>query len=187
MDHYLELTLLPDPEFSQAMLMNALLAKLHRALHDLRRNDVGVSFPEYRLKPQSLGTRLRVHGCIEALEHLQAVSWLSGMHDHAKLAGPEPVPDGARYRSFARVQVDSSPERLRRRLMKRHDISEDEAQRRIPNHLAKHCDLPYAQLRSHSNGQGFKLFIQQGPLLDHAQVGPFGGYGLSGVATVPWF
>ncbi len=32
MDHYLEIRVLPDPEFSSEMLMAALFAKLHRAL-----------------------------------------------------------------------------------------------------------------------------------------------------------
>ncbi len=32
MNHYLDLHLLPDPEFSAAQLMSALFAKLHRAL-----------------------------------------------------------------------------------------------------------------------------------------------------------
>ena len=32
MDHYIEIRVLPDPEFSEEMLMSALVAKLHRAL-----------------------------------------------------------------------------------------------------------------------------------------------------------
>lgn len=32
MDHYLDLRVLPDPEFNTEMLMAALFAKLHRAL-----------------------------------------------------------------------------------------------------------------------------------------------------------
>lgn len=32
MDHYIEIRVLPDPEFTEEMLMAALMAKLHRAL-----------------------------------------------------------------------------------------------------------------------------------------------------------
>ena len=32
MDHYLDIRLLPDPEFPAPLLMNALFTKLHRAL-----------------------------------------------------------------------------------------------------------------------------------------------------------
>jgi len=187
MDHYLELTLLADPEFPPPMLMNALLAKLHRALHDLRRNDIGLSFPDVSQQPRSLGSRLRVHGSQEALSSLQALNWLNGMHDHLRILGPEKVPNGARHRCVSRVQVDSSPERLRRRLAKRHGISEEEARLRIPDSKGKRCDLPFAQLRSQSGGQVFRLFIRHGPVLDEAQAGDFGGYGLSTGATVPWF
>lgn len=133
MDHYLELKLLADPEFPQPMLMNALLAKLHRALHDLRRDDIGVSFPEVSQQPRSLGGCLRLHSSREALVNLQALNWLSGMYDHLRILGPEPVPSTARYRQVSRVQVDSNPERLRRRLIKRHGISEEEARQRIPD------------------------------------------------------
>ncbi|MDF9619951.1 type I-F CRISPR-associated endoribonuclease Cas6/Csy4 [Pseudomonas entomophila] len=187
MDQYLELTLLPDPDFPQAMLMSALLAKLHRALHQLQRSDIGISFPEHRSKPQTLGTRLRVHGCNAALEQLQALNWLTGMRDHTQASGPEPVPADARHRCVARAQVDSNPERLRRRLVKRHGISEEEALQRIPDSKRKLSDLPFAQLRSHTTGQLFKLFVRHGPIVDEPQRGSFGSYGLSSNATVPWF
>ncbi|MFB4392643.1 MULTISPECIES: type I-F CRISPR-associated endoribonuclease Cas6/Csy4 [unclassified Pseudomonas] len=187
MDQYLELTLLPDPEFPQPMLMNALLSKLHRALHDIRRNDIGISFPEVSQKPRSLGARLRIHGSREALGSLQAINWLSGMRDHLRLLGPEQVPANAQHRCVSRVQVDSNPERLRRRLIKRHGISEEEARSRIGAEVGKKCELPFAQLRSQTNGQTFYLFIRHGQLQDRAQLGVFGTYGLSRNATVPWF
>lgn len=187
MDQYLELTLLPDPDFSQAMLMSALLAKLHRALHNLQRNDIGISFPDHGSKPYNLGGRLRVHGCKTALEQLQALNWLTGMRDHTQASGLESVPADARHRCVSRVQVDSNPERLRRRLVKRHGISEEEALQRIPDSKRKLSDLPFAQLRSHTTGQLFKLFVRHGPIVDEAQGGGFGSYGLSSNATVPWF
>ncbi|MDF0730247.1 type I-F CRISPR-associated endoribonuclease Cas6/Csy4 [Pseudomonas entomophila] len=187
MDRYLELTLLPDPEFPQPMLMNALLVKLHRALHDVRRDDIGISFPDFRQTPRTLGARLRIHGSQGALLALQARNWLSGMRDHVQLVGPEVVPTCARYRCVSRVQVDSSPERLRRRLIKRHGISEEEARLRIAGNVGKQCELPFAQVRSHTTGQVYRLFIRHGPLMDEARAGTFGGYGLSNAATVPWF
>jgi len=58
MDHYLEIRVLPDPEFSSEMLMAALFAKLHRVLGARGQGDIGVSFPMVaprhcrRLKPQ---------------------------------------------------------------------------------------------------------------------------------------
>ncbi len=59
MDHYIEIRVLPDPEFSEEMLMAALMAKLHRALGQRGKGDIGVSFPAHGIKP---GAVLRLHG-----------------------------------------------------------------------------------------------------------------------------
>jgi len=187
MDHYLDLKLLPDPEFPATLLMSALLGKLHRALHDLRRDDVGVSFPDIEQNPRHLGSCLRVHGVEAALLALQALNWLTGMRDHVETGAIQPVPAQVKYRSVSRVQVDSNPERLRRRLMKRHDLSEEQARLRIPDGAAKRCTLPFATLRSATTGQSFRLFIRHGALLDMPHKGSFNSYGLSSTATIPWF
>ncbi|RMQ42791.1 hypothetical protein ALQ04_02297 [Pseudomonas cichorii] len=187
MDHYLDLQLLPDPEFAATQLMSALLAKLHRGLHELRRDDIGISFPAVAGKTTGLGDRLRLHGSAQALDALLALNWLTGMRDHVRLGELSTVPDGVQHRRVNRVQVDSNPERARRRLIKRHGLTEEQARERIPDTAAKRCNLPFTQLRSHSTGQTFRLFIQHGPLQANAQPGTFNSYGLSGTATVPWF
>lgn len=187
MDHYLDLKLLPDPEFPQTQLMSALFAKLHRGLHDLRRDDIGVSFPDVERTPHGLGARLRLHGSAEALDRLLACNWLSGMRDHVRVGDLSPVPSEVSWRCVSRVQVDSNPERARRRLIKRHGTSEEEARARIPDSAGKRCELPFIALRSNGSGHPFRLFIRHGPLFPTAQKGPFGGYGLSASSSVPWF
>jgi CRISPR-associated endonuclease Csy4 len=187
MDRYLELKLRPDPEFPPTLLMSALLAKLHRALHDLRRDDIGISFPGSGQNARTLGTHLRVHGNARALSALLALDWLVGMRDHVETSEPLAVPADVKHRTVSRVQVDSNPERARRRLIKRHGISEAQARERIPDCARKRCDLPFATLRSNGSREVFRLFVRQGDLLDQAQTGTFSGYGLSGTATVPWF
>jgi len=186
-DHYLELKLLPDPEFPAPQLMNALFAKLHRGLHDLRRNDVGVSFPDVEQARHGLRAPPRLHGSAEALARLMALNWLTGMRDHLDIGEVAPVPPQAKHRCVSRVQVDSNPERLRRRLMKRHGLDAEAAQARIPDNAAQRCALPFVSLRSNGSGEHFRLFIRHGPLLDTAQPGPFGAYGLSTTTTVRWF
>ncbi len=64
MDHYQDIQVLPDPEFTQETLMAALFAKLHRALGARGKGDIGVSFPDVGIKP---GARLRLHGLQPAL------------------------------------------------------------------------------------------------------------------------
>jgi CRISPR-associated endonuclease Csy4 len=51
MDHYLEIRVLPDPEFSEEMLMAALVAKLHRALGKEGRGILGSASRHMALSP----------------------------------------------------------------------------------------------------------------------------------------
>jgi CRISPR-associated endonuclease Csy4 len=187
MDHYLEIWLLPDPEFKATVLMNALFAKLHRALFDLDNRRVGVSFPAAEPERPGLGDRLRLHGEAEDLQNLMELQWLTGMRDHTALRGPVMIPDKVSYRIVRRVQVKSSPERLRRRLAKRKGLTDEEAKRAIPLGAAERLNLPYVTIKSRSTGQDFRLFVDQMPPMDHAIFGSFNHYGLSATATVPWF
>jgi CRISPR-associated endonuclease Csy4 len=113
--------------------------------------------------------------------------WVRGMRDHVTLTPPTRVPENTRHCVVRRVQVKSSPERLRRRLIRRHGLDVQEAYRRIPDEAAELANLPYVQLRSTSSGQSFRLFIEHGPAQSHAVAGNFNAYGLSHVATIPWF
>ncbi|AMB84738.1 type I-F CRISPR-associated endoribonuclease Cas6/Csy4 [Pseudomonas agarici] len=187
MDHYIDLKLLPDSEFAATQLMSALMSKLHRGLHDLRRDDVGISFPDIETARHHLGSCLRLHGNRQALTQLMALNWLTGMRDHVQFSELAAVPTQVCYRLVSRVQVDSNPERTRRRLIKRHGISEAQARERIPDSAAKRSQLPFANVRSKGSGQVFPLFIRHGPLLETSQAGTFSGYGLSSTATIPWF
>jgi CRISPR-associated endonuclease Csy4 len=187
MDHYLEIRLLPDPEFKGTVLMNALFAKLHRALYDLNSASIGISFPGFDPRRPSLGDRLRLHGTYGELQRLMEMQWLTGMRDHSHLHGPVSVPDKVSHRMVRRVQVKSSPERLRRRLAKRKGLSMEDACRAIPQQMAVRLDLPYVTIKSRSTGQDFRLFIDQSPPVEQATNGTFNHYGLSSTATVPWF
>lgn len=185
MDAYLELQLLPDPEFPPAMLMNALFAKLHRALVSHGEGRIGISFPD--VGTGQLGQRLRLHGQAGDLEKLMASNWLQGMRDHLAAFAIRPVPEGASHRRVSRVQAKSSVERLRRRAMHRHQLSPEAAAERIPDSAAKRLSLPYLTLNSQSTGQQFHLFINHQPPQAQATPGEFNAYGLSQTATIPWF
>lgn len=187
MGHYIDIDVQPDPEFPVHQLMAALYAKLHRALVAQNSSRIGVSFPGFGRNGPLLGKRLRLHGELAALSALLASDWLAGMRDHVALTPPTRVPDIAQHRVVRRVQVKSSPGRLRRRLMRRHDLTEQEAQQRIPDEVACLTNLPFVQLRSTSTGQSFRLFVDHGPVQSNAVAGDFNAYGLSQVATIPWF
>lgn len=187
MDHYLEITLLPDPEFKGTVLMNALFAKLHRALFDLSSTGIGISFPGADPERTALGERLRLHGTAETLETLMSLPWLTGLRDHIHLRELGLIPRAVKHRIVRRVQAKSSPERLRRRLAKRKCLSEDDARQLLPQEVGERLRLPYVTLKSRSTRQDFRLFIEQRPPVDQAVAGTFSHYGLSPTGTVPWF
>lgn len=185
--HYVDITLRPDPEFSHAHLLGALIAKLHRALAQMQASDIGVSFPRYQLKPRSLGAVLRLHGSEDALNTLMALPWLQGIRDHAQIAEVAVVPPGAEHRLVQRRQFKTNVERLRRRRMRRKAETAEQAAAAIPDSVERQPDLPFVHLRSSSSGQPFCLFVELGPLQPISTPGPFNTYGLTQGGTVPWF
>jgi CRISPR-associated endonuclease Csy4 len=201
MDHYVDIRLQPDAEFAPAMLMAALFTKLHKALAAGAHHDIGVSFPQMEVgdapsarasrtgaHPRyALGQVLRLHGTSLALHKLLTTDWLIGMRDHVACGAVLAVPTDARHRVVSRVQAKSSPERLRRRQMRRHGLTAEQAQERIPDSAAEMLNLPFLTLRSQSTGQTFRLFIRLGAEQATAVPGEFGAYGLSPQTTVPWF
>lgn len=201
MDQYVDIRLQADAEFAPAMLMAALFTKLHKALAAGAHQDIGVSFPQmdvHEVAPvrasrigahprYALGQVLRLHGHSQALHKLLTTDWLTGMRDHVACGAVLAVPIDARHRVVSRVQAKSSPERLRRRQMRRHGLTAEQAQDRIPDSAAETLNLPFLTLRSQSTGQTFRLFIRLGPEQAAAAPGDFGAYGLSAQATVPWF
>lgn len=184
MDHYIEIYILPDPEFSASMLMNTLFAKLHRALVEAGNNEVGISFPQAQ---KTLGDRIRLHGNRNALQRLTELNWLKGLTDYTGATATTPVPDKCKYRIIKRVQAKSSLARMYRRSVKNGWLTEDEAEKKINASKEQRLKLPFLQLKSHSSGQTYRLFIQQGKLMDTPQEGKFSTYGLSDDATIPWF
>lgn len=208
MDHYVELRIAPDPEFASAQLMSALFSKLHRALVEFKRQDIGVSFPEHRHGRhvsvhhraayteqavreaphlRTLGEVMRLHGTREALELLMDTAWLKGMRDHLIIHACHPVPDKVSYRTVQRRQFKTNAERLRRRRAKRHNETLAQAREAIPDSVARDVDLPYVQVSSRSTQQRFCLFIAHGDEQEMPTAGTFNAYGLSSVATIPWF
>lgn len=184
MDHYIEIRLLPDPEFSATLLMEALFAKLHRVLAGTAQGRVGVSFPAAGI---TLGDRLRLHGSLAALTELDALPWRKGLRDNTGHSGILSVPLQVKHRIVRRVQFKSNAERLRRRSVKKGWLSKEEAQIRIPFAKEQRSSLPFIRMKSTSSEQSFQLFIEQGEIVDNAASGHFSAYGLSSQATIPWF
>ncbi|AJQ93183.1 type I-F CRISPR-associated endoribonuclease Cas6/Csy4 [Gynuella sunshinyii] len=188
MEYYFEIQVLPDPEFSQHMLMNALFAKLHRTLVNLPNNAIAISFPNAEAgKTRNVGDVLRIHGCQANLTTLETIPWRKGLGEYTQVGTIARVPDVKEFRVIKRVQSKSSAERLRRRAARRHELSSQQAETRIPHEIEKKLSQPFLTLKSSSTGQQFPLFIDQSTCYPKPQPGDFSKYGLSQRATVPWF
>lgn len=187
MDHYLDLRLRADPEFPQHQLMDALFARLHRALVQRNSTDIGLSFPDALTGLRGgLGGRMRLHGTSVALAMFDSPAWLIGMRDHVEIAGVLGIPAITSWIAVRRIQAKSNVDRLRRRQMKRKRWTAEEAALAIPAAAAETLDLPFLNVRSVSTNQTFRLFIRQQPAAD-SQKGSFNAYGFSAGATLPRF
>ena len=115
MECFMDIELRRDPEFAAHLLLGALFDKFHRALATNNSAGIAVCFPDYQTRPPSLGTRMRLLGSRPALHALMTTNWLSGIREHVRCGELGQVPADAPHRTLRRVQVKSSPERLRRR------------------------------------------------------------------------
>ena len=190
MNHYIDIRIRPDEDFSAGQLMGVLFGKLHRALAERQSNDIAVYFPQYQIKGESpfIGQTLRILSGLNQLRALMESAWLVGVRDHIEVGEILPVPSTVQqYRVIRRVQTQSNPERLQRRYAQRHQVSVSDAAKLITEDKAKFCNLPFVSIRSQSTGQRFRLFIEHGELKGKPTEGTFNTYGLATSATVPWF
>ncbi|WBG90375.1 type I-F CRISPR-associated endoribonuclease Cas6/Csy4 [Pantoea piersonii] len=184
MNYYQDILILPNPEIADQVLMATLFMQLHLKLAQTGEGRIGISFPEVGLTP---GSRLRLHGTQEDLAKLDATCWHNKTKDYIFCQSIHPVPEGCRYRTVRRVQYKSSAERLRRRSVKKGWLTQEQAEQQISVLNEKRGKLPFLPVKSHSNGHTWLLFIEHGPLKEAPIEGCFSSYGLSAVATVPWF
>ncbi|MQM40071.1 CRISPR-associated endonuclease Cas6f/Csy4 [wastewater metagenome] len=169
------------------MLLGALVSKLHRGLVDIDADDIGISFPAHQTDPRTLGDVLRLHGTANRLHALTGLRWLTGMRDHVDHGGIRAVPDGAAHRVVRRRQYKTNAERLRRRRMRRHGETYEQACAQVPDSVERRVATPFVTVRSSSTGRAFSLFIEHGDCSPDPVPGAFSTYGLSRTATVPWF
>lgn len=187
MDYYLDIEILPDAEFSHNTILNILGLKLHQFLVERKELEIGVSFPNYSLKPRTLGNRLRLHGNQQSLEQVLKSDWLSLLRDHIKLSSVAQRPLDCGYVDVRRVQAKSSTYRLAKRYARRHAVSLEEALELYKDKKDEKLNYPFLSLVSKTTGQRFNLFIKQSAPHKEFKEGEFNRYGISKTASLPWF
>ena len=197
MRYYIEITFIQSDGFSFYQLWTKVYTQLHLAFVEIKdQNDnvnIGVSFPEYRFDNEKcigfLGTKLRLFAkTAEELQQLNLDEYLIRLVDYIHISTIRPVPYDrvSSYAKFCRKQFKTNAERLaRHRVKTRNDISFDDAVKFYQNRI-KSTDLPFIQMKSLTNSQMFKLFIEKiaGEQSDEHK---FNTYGLSLGSTVPEF
>lgn len=181
MDHYIDIQILPNGEISQNIILGHLYTKLHKKLFDINSQSIGVSFPKYKI---TLGDVLRLHGNKENLTKLD--NWQGSMIDHCRQSQMLPIPTNTKHRIVSRIRPLRSQAKLRR-LIKRGTIDEDGIKNYYTSMLEAGIDKPYIQMASHSNGNKHRRYIEHGVILNEAMSGDFDNFGMSKIATIPWF
>lgn len=183
MDHYIDIQIQPDDEMRENVLLNKVYSKLHKALFTLNAQDIGVSFPEYRVK---LGRTLRIHSSAPRLTELQQLNWLGGLSGYCKSTAIQPIPAHVMYRTLSRIQATMTQAKLNR-LIKRGTIPEDCVKLYKAKMFSQGLDNPYLELESTSNGHKHRRCLVFGEPCEIPSLGEFDYFGLSKTATIPCF
>ncbi len=183
MNHFLEIRLHPDAEMPATVLMNAVFAKLHKRLSELKSKSIAVSFPKYGV---TLGGIVRILGNETDLSQLQKADWLGGMSGYCAVSNITKVPLQTQHRTISRIQSTMTQSKLNR-LLKRGSIQPEQVREYNAKLFAKGLDNPYLELQSSSNGHKHRRYIAFGEILDNPVEGEFDQFGLSKIATIPWF
>jgi len=183
MDHYIDIRILPDAEMRENVLLNKVYTKFHKALYTMDANDIGVSFPEYKIK---LGRLMRIHGTMNRLVELQKMQWLGGLVGYCDISEIRLVPKETTFRIISRIQTTMSPSKYRRLLMRR-SVTEQEQKKYKAKMFQKGLNNPYLELESKSTGQLYRRYFKFSELLSQPVNGKFDKFGLSKKATIPWF
>ena len=183
MDYFIDVKIIPDDEMRKNVLLNKVYSKLHKALFTLKSTEIGVSFPLYKVM---LGDVIRLHGTEEKLTGLHALDWLGGLQGYCTVSAIQAIPVRVVYRNISRKQSNMTEAKLRR-LIKRDTISQGEIKKYKAKMFQLGLDNPFLELESTSNGHKHRRYIQFGKLNEQAIKGKFDYFGLSKIATVPWF
>ena len=183
MNHYIHIQIKPDAEMRENVLLNKIYAKLHKALFALKSTDIGISFPNYKIK---LGDVIRLHGGEARLAELQSTNWLGGLVGYCDVSEIQAIPTDVKHRAVSRIQANMTEAKLRR-LIKRGSINAEEAKQYKAKMFSQGLDNPYLELESASNGNKHRRYIQFSELLETPINSEFDYFGLSKVATIPWF
>ncbi|MBF0264822.1 MAG: type I-F CRISPR-associated endoribonuclease Cas6/Csy4 [Gammaproteobacteria bacterium] len=165
------------------VLLNKIYTKFHKALFTLNADNIGISFPKYKVL---LGNTIRLHSSKQSMKELQSTNWIGGLSGYCDISAIQEIPEQVKYRTISRKQANMTEAKLRR-LIKRSTISSEETKKYKTKMFSQSLENAYLELDSNSNGHKYRRYIQFGELQDKPVNGHFDTFGLSKTATIPWF
>ena len=207
MKHYIEITLLPNPEISFFDLWSKVFQQIHLGLVEMKNDSsqvpIGISFPEYTIgkKYSILGSKLRLFAQDEStLVKYDAAKWLARLNDYVHLTGIRSIPEKLTgYAIYQREQHKTGQERLARRYAKREEkwkAEGDEARltKRQTGRANNYDDMerkiittPFINLKSLSSDNTLCLWIKKTPTTTSPSDAVYSTYGLSSKFSLPEF
>ena len=192
MNYYQEVSLLPNADIGLYFLWQKLYQQIHLALVESKCTDnasaIGVAFPEYNVYKHYLGRKLRLFAeDMQSLEQMQCDQWLNRFSDYMHVSRIKPVPEKlVGYACFKHIKFKGNKEKLARRRAKRKGETLKQAFAHFEDYEEQPSNLPYINMHSETNGQRFRLFIEN-QIMEQQQTGLYSCYGLSNTTTVPLF
>ncbi len=211
--YYQELTCLSDHDISVGFLIGKVMDVVHLALVNASINlpqcPIGISFPEYRdltqagLQSQNvdddgtdlvsipsvpIGSKIRLFARDESiLERVDLSVQLNRFSDYVHLTSVRLLQRKiSRYAVYTRSQPKYYKDRLIRRQMRRQGMTLDQATEIYRDFQPRHSRLPFVNMKSHSTGERFRLYVERSDTDTLGQWG-FSTYGLSAKSAVPEF
>lgn len=193
MKQYVEITLLPCAEMPLHILTQQVYQALHLKFVEMKNENglqpVGVSFPKYDAKANTLGEKIRLFSPdFETLERFNATQTLRKLSDYVHVTSIRDVPTNVKtFGCFSRLQLKTSNSRLARRKAKRENIDIEIALSELNRFKESRTTAPFVVIKSATNGEVFRLIIVYNAQSNDNRTGGFGTYGLSSKSTVPIF
>jgi CRISPR-associated endonuclease Csy4 len=213
MDHYQDITLIPDAEANLGFLWQKVFHQVHLAIveHKVDENQsaIALSIPKYKHSKKgdkgfALGNQIRLVGSQPDLEKINIGRGLSRLMDYVHIKSIQPVPTHVnQYACFKRKHVigavgaEKKIERKAKYIAGKFSGDYGAVLKQLlkPNSADPADSTPYIRVARKKTGEpfanSFPLFISM-ERMDAPLIGEFNCYGLSSLesgklATVPWF
>jgi len=190
MDHYINITIMPDTKSDTALPQNGLMGSVYGLVHGaLALNDnkygVGVSFPA--IEARDPGNVIRLHGDSNGLNALALADKLGELSRWVSVSDVLPVPDHVNgHAVVTRFRLKMGQAQMRR-MKKRGTFTAGDERAYLAKMKARAAQYPHINVQSRSTGQTYPRHIKVSEVLQSPVAGEFDNFGLSQKATVPLF